>query len=73
MSTLREIAANHARMAKAQEAASTGLSEQSLQIVGGFELPSRELPSREQRHEVPLHLVAAVQDNQAGPSAAYLL
>ena len=68
MSTLREIAANHARMAKAQEAASTGLSEQSLQIVGGFELPSRE-----QRHEVPLHLVAAVQDNQGVPSAAYLL
>ena len=67
MSTLREIAANHARMAKALEAAATGPSEQSLQIVGSFELPSREI-----RHDVPLHLVAAVQDNQVA-QATYAL
>ncbi|TWC12301.1 MULTISPECIES: hypothetical protein [unclassified Pseudomonas] len=40
MSTLNEIAANHARMAKAKEEESIRLSEFHAQVLGGFELPS---------------------------------
>ncbi|UVL82264.1 hypothetical protein LOY35_18775 [Pseudomonas sp. B21-028] len=40
MSTLNEIAANHARMAKAKEDESKRLSEFHAQVLGGFELPS---------------------------------
>ncbi|WP_253423664.1 hypothetical protein [Pseudomonas sp. GGS8] len=58
MSTLNEIAANHARMAKAKEEESTGLSERHLQIVGSFEIPSIDDQKR-----IPLHLITGVQDN----------
>ncbi|MBB3238543.1 hypothetical protein FHW68_000015 [Pseudomonas sp. Tn43] len=68
MSTLNEIAANHARMAKAKEAESTGLSERHPQIVGSFEIPSID----EQQH-IPLHLITAGQDNHPGHAAGYLL
>lgn len=68
MSTLNEIAANHARMAKAKAEESTGLSERHLQIVGSFEIPSID----EQQH-IPLHLIAGVQDNHLGQATGYLL
>ncbi|PMY49791.1 MULTISPECIES: hypothetical protein [Pseudomonas] len=58
MSTLNEIAANHARMAKAKEEESTGLSERPPQIVGSFEITCID----EQQH-IPLHLITGVQDN----------
>lgn len=68
MSTLNEIAANHARMAKAKEQESTGLSERHLQIVGSFEIPAID----EQQH-IPLHLITGVQDNHLGQATGYLL
>ncbi|KAA0981790.1 hypothetical protein FQ192_32965 [Pseudomonas sp. ANT_J12] len=61
MSTLNEIAANHARMAMAKAEESTGLSERHLQIMGHFEVSCVEvLPN------VPAHLLTAAQDNQLG-------
>ncbi|WP_223484988.1 hypothetical protein [Pseudomonas sp. A-RE-19] len=68
MSTLNEIAANHARMAKAKEEESTRLRERHLQIVGSFEIPSTD----EQQH-MPLHLITGVQDNHLGQATGYLL
>lgn len=68
MSTLNEIAANHARMAKAKEEELTVLSEQRLQIVGSFEIPSTDA----QQH-IPLHLIVGVQDNHLGQATGYLL
>ncbi|KKX57954.1 MULTISPECIES: hypothetical protein [Pseudomonas] len=67
MSTLNEIAANHARMAKAKEQESTGLSERQLHIVGSFEI----VTPAEQPH-VPLHLVAAAQDNNLVQTSAFI-
>ncbi|MGJ7518267.1 hypothetical protein ACSFE6_28485 [Pseudomonas baetica] len=66
MSTLNEIAANHARMAKAMEEEATGLSERPLQIVGSFEMPS---PDKQQ--QVPLHLITAAQDSLAGLAVGF--
>ncbi|UVM52678.1 hypothetical protein LOY38_11920 [Pseudomonas sp. B21-015] len=66
MSTLNEIAANHARMAKAKEEESTGLSERHLQIVGNFEISSID----EQQH-IPLHLITGVQDNHLAQATGY--
>ncbi|MCO8314261.1 hypothetical protein [Pseudomonas mandelii] len=68
MSTLNEIAANHARMAKAKEEESTGLNERHLQIVGSFEIPSID----EQQH-IPLHLITGGQDNHLGQATGYVL
>lgn len=67
MSTLNEIAANHARkmaMAKAEE--STGLSERHLQIVGSVEIRTPD----EQPH-VPLHFITVVQDSHLAQVAGY--
>ncbi|MDZ5436506.1 hypothetical protein T3H00_28050 [Pseudomonas fluorescens] len=66
MSTLNEIAANHARMAKAKEEEATGLNERQLQIVGGFEIPCLE-----KQQQVPLHLMAGVHDNHVGQVAGF--
>lgn len=68
MSTLNEIAANHARMAKAKEEESTGLSERHLQIVGSIEMPSID----EQQH-IPLHLIVSAQDNNLIQATGYSL
>ncbi|RON49878.1 hypothetical protein BK666_05575 [Pseudomonas frederiksbergensis] len=65
MSTLNEIAMNHARMAKAKEEESTGLSERHLLIVGSFEVPSVEA----QQH-IPVHLIAGALDNHLGQACA---
>ncbi|KDD68206.1 hypothetical protein ABH912_000258 [Pseudomonas sp. BT76 TE3572] len=67
MSTLNEIAANHARMAKALVEESTVLSERPTQIVDSFEVPSMDTP------HMPLHLIAGVQDNHFGQATAYSL
>lgn len=70
MSTLNEIAANHARMAKALVEESTGLSELSerpTQIVDSFEVTSMDT------QHMPLHLIAGVQDNHFGQAKAYSL
>jgi hypothetical protein len=66
VSTLNEIAANHARMAKAKEVEATGLSERQLQIVGGFEIPSLG-----EQQQIPLHLMAGVQDSHLGQTTGY--
>jgi hypothetical protein len=53
-------------MAKAKEEEATGLSERQLQIVGGFEIPCLE-----NQQQVPLHLMAGVQDNHLGQAAGF--
>ncbi|MDI2595041.1 hypothetical protein POF45_26990 [Pseudomonas sp. 681] len=68
MSTLNEIAANHARMAKAKEQDSTGLSERHLQIVCSFKIPSGDA----QQH-IPPHLISGTQDNHLGQAAGCLV
>jgi len=54
-------------MAKAKEQESTGLSERQLHIVGSFEI----VTPVEQPH-VPLHLVAAAQDNSLALASAFV-
>ncbi|KAA0975354.1 hypothetical protein FQ185_07495 [Pseudomonas sp. ANT_H12B] len=56
MSTLNEIAANHAKMAKALIEEPTALSEQPLQLVASFEVPSIDV------QHMPLHLIVGAQD-----------
>ncbi|MGY2185550.1 hypothetical protein D3C81_235940 [compost metagenome] len=68
MSTLNEIAANHARMAKAKEVEATGLDERQPQIVGGFEIPSLE-----PQHHVPLHLIAGAQEGNLGQAVGFMI
>ncbi|WP_419709731.1 hypothetical protein [Pseudomonas sp. NFX224] len=68
MSTLNEIAANHARMAKAKEVEATGLSERQLQIVGSFEIPSLE-----PQQQVPLHLIAGAQESNLGQAVGFMI
>lgn len=64
MSTLNEIAANHARMAKAKDEESMRLSALQSQIVGSFEIPSTQ-----PLQEIPLHLLIGVQDSSFGETA----
>lgn len=68
MSTLNEIAANHARMAKAKEEESTGLSERQLHVVGSIEIQTVDAPPH-----VPLHLIAGAQDNNLGQAISFTL
>ncbi|WP_150806655.1 hypothetical protein [Pseudomonas fluorescens] len=68
MSTLNEIAANHARMAKALAEESTELNERHTQIVGSLEAPATHA-----KQHVPLHLLAGVKDNHPGQVAGYLI
>ncbi|WP_397448644.1 hypothetical protein [Pseudomonas sp. NA-150] len=65
MSTLHEIAANHARMAQARAEASTGLNELQPHIVGGFEVTTM------QEQEMPLHIIVGVQDGHLGQVGSY--
>jgi hypothetical protein len=55
-------------MAKAKEAASTGLSERHLQIVGSFEVQTVDA-----QPQVPLHLIAGAQDNPLALATGYSL
>ncbi|KJZ44488.1 MULTISPECIES: hypothetical protein [Pseudomonas] len=68
MSTLNEIAMNHARMAKEKAGKSTELSERHLQIVGSFEVPSIE-----EQQNIPLHLIAGAQESHHGLAATFAL
>ena len=68
MSTLNEIAMNHARMAKEKTAESTELSERHLHIVGSFEVPSIDA-----QQSIPLHLIAGAQDGHHGLAATFAL
>ncbi|SCW52569.1 MULTISPECIES: hypothetical protein [unclassified Pseudomonas] len=61
MSTLNEIAANHARMAKAKEEESMRLGEFHAQVLGSFELPSVEATQ-----EAPLFFMTSVLEHTEG-------
>ncbi|WP_030138081.1 MULTISPECIES: hypothetical protein [Pseudomonas] len=58
MSTLNEIAANHARMAKLKEEESMRLNALQSQIVG-----SLEMPSTQPTHEMPLHFLTIATEH----------
>lgn len=68
MSTLNEIAANHARMAKEKQEEATRLSERPLHIVGSIEVPSLE-----NQQQVPLHLIAGAQDGLGAQVIGFLI
>ena len=68
MSTLNEIAANHARMAKEKAEESTELSERHLQIVGSFEVASIEV-----QQNIPLHLIAGAQEGHLAHATGFAL
>lgn len=65
MSTLNEIAANHARMAKAKEEESIRLSALQGQIVGSFEVTSIEV-----KPQTPLHFMAGLQEHSFAEAVA---
>jgi hypothetical protein len=65
VSTLNEIAANHARMAKLKEEESMRLSALQGQVVGSFEIPPIEAPQ-----EMSLHFMTGVQDHSFGDASA---
>jgi hypothetical protein len=65
VSTLSEIAANHAKMAKLKEEESMRLSALQGQVVGSLEMPPIEAPQK-----MPLHFIAGVQDHSFGDAAA---
>jgi len=67
VSTLNEIAANHARMAKALADEAATLGEREVQIVGGFEIVCMEVEC------MPLHLMVASQESQSGQVLGYAL
>ena len=58
MSTLNEIAANHARMAKLKEEESMRLNALQSQIVGSFEMPSTQ-----PRQDMPLHFLTMATEH----------
>ena len=68
MSTLNEIAMNHARMAREKAAESTAPSERQLQIVGSIEVPSIEV-----QQSIPLHLIAGVQEGHLAHATGFAL
>ncbi|EJM77235.1 hypothetical protein [Pseudomonas sp. GM55] len=68
MSTLNEIAMNHARMAKEKAAESTELSERHLQIVGSFEVAPIEI-----QQNIPMHMIAGAQEGHHGLAATFAL
>ncbi|MBK3446033.1 hypothetical protein [Pseudomonas lactis] len=68
MSTLNEIAMNHARMTKAKEEGPTKLSERQLQLFGGFEIPSVDT-----QQLFPLRLLVTTQDSSLDQGAGYSL
>ena len=66
MSTLSEIAANHAKMAKELEQESTRLSERAPQVVGNLEITCTD-----EQPPMPLHLMACTQENTLGQATSY--
>jgi len=65
VSTLNEIAANHARMAKAKEEESIRLGALQGQIVGSFEISPIE-----EKQPIPLHFMAGVPEHGFAEAAA---
>lgn len=68
MSTLSEIAANHAKMAKNMAGESTEMCERQPVVVGGFEVSSVDEPV-----QVPFHLIVGAQDAPIALTAGYSL
>lgn len=68
MSTLNEIAMNHARMAKEQAAESIELSERHLQILGSFEVTSIDA-----QQTIPPHLIAGAQEAHHNLASTFAL
>ncbi|WP_150709226.1 hypothetical protein [Pseudomonas fluorescens] len=66
MSTLSEIAANHAKMAKKLAGESTELGERQPLVVGGFEVSTVDEPPH-----MPLHLIAGGQDSVLVQACVY--
>lgn len=66
VSTLSEIAANHAKMAKKLAGESTQLSERQPLVVGGFEVSNVD-----EAPHMPLHLIAGGQDSVLVQAAVY--
>ena len=67
VSTLNEIAMNHARMTRAKEEGSTKLSERQLQLLGGFEIPAVDT-----QQLIPSRLLVT-QDSSLDQGAGYSL
>jgi hypothetical protein len=68
VSTLNEMAANHAKMAKTLARESTPMGERRSLIVGGFAVSPVDEPPH-----MPLHQVAGVQDMPLGQATGYAL
>ncbi|ETF07992.1 hypothetical protein [Pseudomonas moraviensis] len=68
MSTLNEIAMNHARMTRAKEEGSTKLSERQLQLLGGFEMPAADT-----QQLIPSRLLVTTQDSSLDKGVGYSL
>ena len=66
VSTLSEIAANHAKMAKKLAGESTEMGERQPLVVGGFEVSCVD-----QQPHMPLHLIAGAQESALAQAAAY--
>jgi hypothetical protein len=68
VSTLSEIAANHAKMAKKMAGESTEMCERQPMVVGGFEVNSVD-----EQVQVPFHLIVGAQDTPIALTAGYAL
>jgi len=68
VSTLSEIAANHAKMLQSLAGESTEMCERQPIVVGSFEVSSIEEQPR-----VPLHLIVNAQDAPIGLVAGYAI
>jgi hypothetical protein len=66
VSTLNEIAMNHARLAKQKAEEMTDLSDRRVHIVVSFEVA----PLGAQQ-DVPLHLIASAQDSHNVHTVGY--
>ncbi len=67
MSTLNEIAMNHAKMVKRLADESIALEQRQPLVVGGFEVSSLDTP-----HHLPLPFIIDVQDRNLELTAASL-
>jgi hypothetical protein len=68
VSTLNEIAANHARLAKKLAGESTEVCAQQPQVLGGFEIVSVE-----EQPNMPLHFIPSVQDSPLAQMIGYAI
>ncbi|MNR44801.1 hypothetical protein D3C85_1635830 [compost metagenome] len=66
MSTLNEIAMNHARLAKQKAEEMTDLSDRRVHIVVSFEVAPLDV-----QQNAPLHLIASAQDSHKAHTVGY--